>query len=173
MQSPKLKYLFTILTLLIALTIFLFSSKTGTESRESSNFFSLNLVDKVTVGYDELASWQQFRAEENLDELIRKLAHVCEFAGLSFFLRLTLESWFGPSRKTKKAWKLSLQTLLGGFLYACTDEIHQIFVPGRSAGLRDILIDTAGVILGLLVAIFFLWLIRNHLNKAISDDTLA
>ena len=170
MQTPKLKWSLTILTLLIALTIFLLSSKTGTESREDSNFFSLNLVDKLTENYDELASWQQFRAEENLDELIRKLAHVCEFAGLSFFLRLTLESWFGPSRKTKKAWKLSLQTLLGGFLYACTDEIHQIFVPGRSAGLRDILIDTAGVTLGLIAVLFFLWLIRNKLSK---EETLG
>ena len=34
------------------------------------------------------------------------------------------------------------------FLYACTDEIHQIFVPGRSAQFRDILIDTLGASFG-------------------------
>lgn len=34
------------------------------------------------------------------------------------------------------------------FLYACTDELHQIFVPGRSAQFRDILIDTLGASFG-------------------------
>ena len=87
MQNPKLKWILTILTVIIMLVIFLMSSKPGTESREDSNFFSLRLVSKVTKDYDDLAEWQQFRAEENLDELIRKLAHVAEFAGLAFFFR--------------------------------------------------------------------------------------
>ena len=34
------------------------------------------------------------------------------------------------------------------FLYACTDEIHQIFVPGRSAQFRDVLVDTLGASFG-------------------------
>ena len=165
MQNPKLKWILTILTVIIMLVIFLMSSKPGTESREDSNFFSLRLVSKVTKDYDNLADWQQFRAEENLDELIRKLAHVAEFAGFAFFIRLTLESWFGPSRKTQKSKKLTLQSLLGGFLYACSDEIHQIFVVGRSASLRDILIDTTGVLIGVLISLLALRIIYNRLNK--------
>ena len=39
-------------------------------------------------------------------------------------------------------------SILFSFLYACTDEIHQIFVPGRSAQFRDILIDTLGASFG-------------------------
>lgn len=76
MQNPKLKWILTILTVIIMLVIFFMSSKPGTESREDSNFFSLRLVSKVIKDYDDLAKWQQFRAEENLDELIRKLAYV-------------------------------------------------------------------------------------------------
>ena len=37
------------------------------------------------------------------------------------------------------------------FLYACTDELHQIFVPGRSAQFRDILIDTLGASFGITI----------------------
>ena len=37
------------------------------------------------------------------------------------------------------------------FLYAITDEIHQIFVPGRSAQFRDVLIDTLGASFGCLL----------------------
>lgn len=38
--------------------------------------------------------------------------------------------------------------LAAGLLYAAGDELHQLFVPGRAGQLRDILIDTAGVLLG-------------------------
>jgi VanZ family protein len=36
-------------------------------------------------------------------------------------------------------------------LYAATDETHQIFVPGRNASVRDVLLDTFGAGLGLAV----------------------
>ena len=39
-------------------------------------------------------------------------------------------------------------SILFSFLYACTDELHQIFVPGRSAQFQDILIDTLGASFG-------------------------
>lgn len=42
--------------------------------------------------------------------------------------------------------------LLIGFLYAVSDEIHQYFVPGRAMQARDVLIDTAGVLLGIWIA---------------------
>ena len=171
MQNPKLKWILTILTIIVMLVIFFMSSKPSTESREDSNFFSLRLVDKFIKDYDELEPWQQFRAEENFDELIRKLAHITEFASLAFFIRLTLESWFGPSHKTPKSKKLTLQSLLGGFLYACSDEIHQIFVPGRSAGLRDILIDSVGIIIGILISLLALRIIYNQLNKQRTNET--
>lgn len=42
-------------------------------------------------------------------------------------------------------------SILFSFLYACTDELHQIFVPGRSAQFRDILIDTLGASFGIAI----------------------
>ena len=33
-----------------------------------------------------------------------------------------------------------------GLVYAISDEFHQTFIPGRSGELRDVLIDTTGVI---------------------------
>ena len=37
------------------------------------------------------------------------------------------------------------------FLYASSDEFHQLFVPGRSGQVTDIFIDMIGVVLGLLL----------------------
>ena len=47
------------------------------------------------------------------------------------------------------------------FLYGASDEIHQAFVPNRTAQVSDVLIDTAGGAAGLLA----LWIVgrwRKH-----------
>ena len=35
------------------------------------------------------------------------------------------------------------------FLYACSDEYHQTFVPGRAGAMIDVAVDMAGVLFGL------------------------
>ena len=56
-------------------------------------------------------------------------------------------------------------SLLISMLYACTDEFHQHFVPGRSCEVRDVLIDTAGALIGILVlGILMHFHKRRHIN---------
>jgi len=74
-----------------------------------------------------------------------KVAHVFEFAVLSFFLlRAFVRSSNAPPRR--HAW---LWTALCGTAWAVADEIHQVFVPGRVASTYDLMADTIGVTLGL------------------------
>ena len=54
----------------------------------------------------------------------------------------------------KMYWRMSL-SLLFCFLYACSDEFHQLFIPGRSGQFIDILIDTSGALIMLLI--IYLW----------------
>ena len=71
--------------------------------------------------------------------LLRKLAHFTEFGCLGMVL-----CWlFGMLNKHR------LFALLCGFSAACTDETIQCFVPDRGPGIRDVLIDTAGVVVGM------------------------
>ena len=51
--------------------------------------------------------------------------------------------------KTKK--QKILGSLLFGAFYAGTDELHQYFVPGRSAQVTDVVLDSFGVITGILI----------------------
>lgn len=37
------------------------------------------------------------------------------------------------------------------FLYACSDEFHQYFIPGRAMAFKDVLIDTSGGITGYII----------------------
>ena len=40
--------------------------------------------------------------------------------------------------------KIILYSIMGVIIYAASDEFHQYFVPGRSAAIKDVFIDTCG-----------------------------
>ena len=48
--------------------------------------------------------------------------------------------------------KIMIYSLIGTFLYACSDEMHQLFIGGRAGQFTDVLIDTCG---GCLTIIFY------------------
>lgn len=54
--------------------------------------------------------------------------------------------------KTVEFKRILISTIIG-FLYACSDEIHQLFSPGRSGKLIDVSIDTMGVLNGVLLVL--------------------
>lgn len=84
--------------------------------------------------------------------MVRKLGHVTEYAILTLLAVRAIQ--FGaPSLKKR--------SLLGAFLisllYACSDEIHQRFVPGRGASPIDVAIDMTGVIMVMAGIIVWFW----------------
>ena len=62
-----------------------------------------------------------------------------------------------------------LRAMIYSFLFAVTDEVHQKFVPGRSAGLFDVFVDTIGALLAALILWKYYHLLpvklRNWLEK--------
>lgn len=123
--------------------IFIMSSFGHNSSNAQSNLF----VDFIAQNFPHV----RHGLENNLISLttliflVRKTAHFTEYAILSSLFFLNLKSWQKPKNSTSMNILLSL---IFSFLYACTDELHQIFVPGRSAQFRDILIDTLGASFG-------------------------
>ncbi|PHS31770.1 MAG: hypothetical protein COA82_09845 [Alkaliphilus sp.] len=65
-------------------------------------------------------------------------------------------------RSGSKGYKGVLVTFVFCVLYAISDETHQIFVPGRSAQISDVLIDSVGAIVGILM---YLVLARIKLKR--------
>ena len=92
--------------------------------------------------------------------LLRKIAHFTEFAALGFCL-----TWrFGMLEKRKS------NALVFGALAACVDETIQLFVPDRGPAIRDVVIDTCGVLAGmsmLLLAHKFTKTIKSKENKTL------
>lgn len=81
---------------------------------------------------------------------VRKVAHITEFCILFFLFHW---SFLVTLRNTSvQDWHAGL-AFLATALYAMSDEWHQSFVPGRSAGVNDVLVDLFGVVLGVLAVI--------------------
>ncbi len=75
------------------------------------------------------------------DFVLRKLAHISEYAVLTFLLFRALNG----NQLNKK--KILFFSFLISFLYAISDEYHQTFILGRNGAVRDVLIDSIGMIL--------------------------
>ena len=77
--------------------------------------------------------------------LLRKLAHFTEFTCLGLLL-----SWLVRMLREKK-WQQLLLPLAAGVTAAALDETIQLFVPDRGPAVKDVGIDTLGVVLGIVI----------------------
>ena len=83
------------------------------------------------------------------DFIMKKTAHFVEYAVLSVLVyRALIQSGIG----SKKAVAISI---VFSILYAISDEWHQSFTPGREPKVRDVLIDSVGVLFGSLYPIAY------------------
>lgn len=88
---------------------------------------------------------------QKVNFLIRKMAHIAAFGILALFVWQALN----PHKYTYQfAW-------LFATLYGALDEWHQSFIPTRSGKLSDVLIDSLGAVIALLL----LYLTRNRIRK--------
>ena len=96
---------------------------------------------------------------EMIHHALRKCAHLTEYAILGLLLWRAVRK---PKRHDPRPWRWSQAAIAIGivFLYASTDEIHQIFVPTRTPMFTDVLIDTTGAIIGMIV----LWALGRLCN---------
>jgi VanZ family protein len=85
-----------------------------------------------------------------LDFIIKKSAHVTEYFMLNLLLNYSLVSTVNLSRK-----KRLLLAFIMAIFYAATDELHQTFVIGREGRIRDVLIDSIGILLSAKFLTFF------------------
>ena len=92
--------------------------------------------------------------------LMRKSAHFIAYLILGFLVSHAMKN----DGSTALAWKRRGASLLLCVAYAISDEIHQIFVPGRGPLVKDILIDGAGAVIGIMLyfGVRKLWMLRKN-----------
>ena len=146
------KKIFLLLAILWMGVIFWFSSRNAELSAMDSTRIGRAIADMLAKGF---TGWDESAKEAfvlSVDHAVRKTAHFLEYMILGILLSgVFAEYRMRPLRWMKRVW-------ISGTLYAVTDELHQIFTPGRSCQLSDVILDSCGVAVGILLALLVLWL---------------
>ena len=166
-----LRWFLTCLTLFWMVFIFMMSSAGKDESNSQSGAVCEFICEHFVEGYEEMAPEEQIQMQQKISFPVRKCAHLSEYAVLGALMTLTAASWRREGEETMRTGETPggtvriLPVLAAGFLYAISDEIHQIFVPGRSGEPRDVLIDTSGVLVGICLVRFHFSLRERRKRK--------
>ena len=86
---------------------------------------------------------------------VRKMAHMLEFGSLATLSLLFLITWPG------RLWWRYLASLGFAFIYAGTDELHQLFSDGRGARFSDVMIDFSGACIACTIALVIITIVRQ------------
>lgn len=158
-SQKRFAIFFTIAAILWMIIIFLFSAQPAEQSTDISHRAG-ELVGIVFVpGFKQWEPERQQSFAAQIDFGVRKTAHAMEYAFLCalillafhFYVRtrysraVSVFRWRFRNRITEMCLGVSV---LVAVAYAVTDEVHQLFVPGRSGRITDVLIDGAGAVVG-------------------------
>lgn len=153
------RIIFLILIIINCLIIFNFSNQKAQESGNTSGRV-VGIISEIIPTIKNMPEQEKKEFQENvMQPVIRKLAHFSIYTILGI---LTMNFMITFKRSF---YQCSLVSVLVGFLYACSDEIHQFFTPGRSCEFRDICIDTLGVITGIIIVILITKFYRKYTSR--------
>ena len=166
MLENKKRLIYFIFTILMMITLFLFSS----QASKDSNYLSYTIADKIYHKIDNMEekkqtniikedgkynekttanTYNKFSIKNktfyNINFIIRKSAHISLYLLLGIFILLFIRTY-------NIDWKKAIIiTILFCFTYACLDEFNQYLRGTRTALFTDSLIDTFGCMLGCLI----------------------
>lgn len=143
------RFILFILIILMMCVIFKFSSSNGEEStKQSMGLIGKTIVFVAEIINPDITEEEKIILYEKYHIPVRKLAHIGEY----FVLCLLVCMFFGTYNISYT--RVIMYSFILCFLYACSDEIHQLYVPGRSGNIKDVFVDSIGISLVLVVYYF-------------------
>ncbi len=144
-RGVKLKKAISIITVIIwMISIFSFSNQQGESSSSTSKKVSKIIVNIIDIKHEYNEEKKQ-QIISNIEPYIRKLAHFSLYA-IGGVLLMNVVRLFLLKENMQILTSSSI-----GILYAAIDEIHQLVIPGRSGKITDVLIDSLGILTGIMV----------------------
>lgn len=142
----KNKKIITIILIIAWMTlVFYFSNQVSDKSSKLSGG-----ITRAILNFFNILESKTLQQQSEIETIIRKLAHYSIYAigGILILLHVNLY-------KINKNKKVIISWLIG-ITYAITDELHQLFISGRSCEIRDVCIDSLGVITGIIILLIIL-----------------
>ena len=159
MRIKTFKIVSVLMLFIWMILIFYMSSQTATESSATSGGFSRILFKIIYPKFESFDAAAQKEIIEDFSFLIRKSAHFILYTVLGIFSYCAVIAY----NKLYIRIRIFISFIIC-VLYSVSDEIHQYFVPGRSCELRDVAIDTAGAILGIICCFLFSYIFKRIYN---------
>lgn len=156
-KKIQIRVIKIILIIVWMVIVFSFSNQGGTKSSNTSRKVTIAVVQAVS---DKTIEENKLLLEK-MEKVIRKLAHYTIYAVGGF---LIMNYAYTTNKKTKE--KVFYSTAFGTG-YAVTDELHQLFVSGRSARIFDVGIDTLGIVTGIGIYVIMRKAIERLKDKAV------
>ena len=158
MSKKNKSVVWLIITVVWMTVIFCFSAQPADVSTDTSLRVGMTIGKMSIPDFSKLPKEEQIDYAEKIEFPVRKMAHATEYA---IFGCLLTNLCLSLSMRKAYMWGW-----LMGSAYAATDEFHQLFVPGRSGQMTDVMLDSVGCLVGCLVTCLILHLVKNmHLSK--------
>ncbi len=140
------KFVYSIFIVVWMSIIFSLSNQPATDSSQLSDGFISNTIGNVYKLFNgDVSSSELDRIKEKFTHPVRKMAHFTIYMILGILVTLLVREY------NFSFWKCLFISLFVCLLYSISDEIHQLFVVGRSGEVRDVFIDTCGSFSGIFI----------------------
>lgn len=116
----------------------------SSQAAKQSNQLSKGITEIIVKTVEKVAPNVAFDLD-SFNHIVRKNAHFIAYLILGILVINALR------KSDIYTWQSVVWTLLICFLYAVSDEVHQLFVSGRSGQVKDVMIDSAGTIAGIVI----------------------
>ena len=141
------KTIFAVLLVLWMGFIFSMSCENAEKSSNTSGQ-TIRVVLSAVPEFEKQPEEVKVNIIEKLQFIVRKSAHFIGYMILGILASGLILQYENINKKYLLAFFICV-------IYAISDEIHQLFVPGRSGQVRDVLIDSAGSLLGIILVMAF------------------
>lgn len=145
-----MKYVKGIIAIICCIVIFSFSAVPAKASTKQSKGLTYNVI-KLLNG-NKLNEKELEKLTKKVNPIVRKVAHFSIYMILAIFTYIFIEELNIKSKSEKERLRKNiLYTCIFCIIYAIFDEIHQIYVPGRTGKAIDVIIDTLGSCMGIAI----------------------
>lgn len=158
MKINIIRIVLFILILTTFITIFRFSSQDG----QTSSSLSKEVTENVTKRINKIQNLEETERKNvlsRIEKIIRKIAHFSLYAIVGILL-MSLACTYEFTE-----FKRGGISFLIGLMYACLDELHQFFISERSAQITDVMIDSMGVLFGILLVMLIYKIYTSRKEK--------
>lgn len=148
----KKNHIYLFLCFLWMIVIFMFSHQPANTSQSLSNDVIKMLEQILHIEIIKQGGW----FFDTISFFVRKAAHMSEYA----LLAILFSCYFRTCGKRR----FLLYAILCVVLYAISDEVHQLFIQGRSGQVSDVCIDAFGGAIGLSLQQLY-WYVKRPICK--------